>query len=248
MDNEYIDTTDNTIDFGSSSESIEGGSNPPGKSDAGMTDAGIRKDIAERMEYMIFGNESLNNYIKGYTIGTPNGDMIQKYKSMIKKQEIKECINIFKNRKYNRKCAKILNDILDAADYIRKNSNNKHDDIKFPIIGERFARKYKPYEKNMYNDSRENNEIKEKLQQCETDNFMLQNKLKSYKKIYVGEKIVVNDEPFIESDEPDIGEEVEEDVNYSGGSSSEENKLDDYDSYNMIYNRNKAYYLALKNS
>lgn len=43
----------------------------------------------------------------------------------------------------------------------------------------------------------------------------------------------------------EIGEVAEyEDQN--GGSSSEENTLEDYDKYDLMYNRNKAYYLALK--
>jgi hypothetical protein len=266
MDNEYIDTTDNTIDFGSSSESIEGGSNPPGKSDAGMTDKNIRADIAERMEYMIYGNEFFNNYIKEYTIGTPNGDMIQKYKSMIKKPEIKECINIFKQGGYDRRCAKILNDILKVSEPIRKIIEKENINYNYPPHDIRFKRKYTEHTKNfIQNYVTKQLQTKKPIKTAKPAQITQQGKKstrKHFRKIFTrkNENIRLGIPPESETKYEnipvgtplgEIGEEVDEEVvdedeDQNGGSSSEENTLEDYDKYDLMYNRNKAYYLALK--
>lgn len=287
MDNEYIDTTDNTIDFGLSSESIEGGSDGSEQSDQqrinvirnkstkdnDTEDMSIEKiytDLGKKIFFMIEDQDNSLSakfafYSNAYTDNRIKNNEKKKYINVLNKiglRNINNCINIF-SEGYNSRCARMLNNILSVSEPLRQDGSLFFS-YDFPPIGFRYKRKYTTNEINFYKkflkegeedrmqvekmkekvkNERENNDkikdygnIKQKLSTCEGEKVELQQELeKCTENIPVGTPL------------GEIGEGVvDEDEDQNGGSSSEENTLEDYDKYDLMYNRNKAYYLALK--
>lgn len=152
MDIDY-NTTDNiNIDMKSSEsvdENMEGGANEI------PDNIKIHKNLAERIHIMIFNETySLDTLIREaeplISYYGPKNNMnqfINNYKNKIgNKEDIEECINKFryydKNYKtFNNECAEKLNDILEAADNIRK-TDSGFDSPNFPAIGLRFKKIY----------------------------------------------------------------------------------------------------------
>lgn len=154
MDNEYTDNAYNTTDNihidmesgDSDNESMDGGSQKNIE-----TTINIYKNLAEIVEYMFFDEDKslrkIIEYIPSYGDRNPMKKLVENYEQKISEPinniKIKNCISTIKSR-YDDSCAKKLNEVLEAADKLRKFDSSKYNNskLKFPPIGFRFKKSY----------------------------------------------------------------------------------------------------------